>query len=254
MPALNQISQTAPDAVTILRILCFCDPENIPISILKQGCGALNQEERSDIPVASAVSELRTVINLFQSSVRLSKAIQEIQRLSLAVYTSEGSDRTVRIHDLVQLLLDRRLSPLQNGSSGWRWPYVLSARPSKGSVTADPPEIGVDAASASAISSSWRALRHVRARQCYTARRKYMGGNILQRVWALWESGRYAQADMGPPKSRLRRGASFTLTSMANLGLDILEPRTLEGGRRVGGASDGDKEEGAGRGASRYAE
>ena len=101
MPALKRISQTAPDAVTILRILCFCDPENIPISILKEGCGALDQEERSDILAASAINELGTVIDLFRSSVRLSKAIQEIQRLSLAVYTSEESGRTVRIHDLV---------------------------------------------------------------------------------------------------------------------------------------------------------
>jgi len=105
MPALNRISQTAPDAVTLLRILCFCDPERIPIGILKQGCGALDQRERSDIPVASVVNEFETVIDLFRSSVRLSKAIQEIQRLSLAVYTLEGSERTVRIHDLVQLLL-----------------------------------------------------------------------------------------------------------------------------------------------------
>ena len=75
MPALNQISQTAPDAVTILQILYFCDPENISISILKQRCGALNQEERSDISIVSAVSKLRTVINLFQSSVHLFKVI-----------------------------------------------------------------------------------------------------------------------------------------------------------------------------------
>ncbi|KAL8816312.1 MAG: hypothetical protein Q9191_008353, partial [Dirinaria sp. TL-2023a] len=109
MPTVESISQTAPDALTLLRILCFCDPENIPISILKQGCGALYQEEGSDIPMASAVNELEAVIDLFRSSVRLSKAIQEIQRASFAVYTLEGSERVVRIHDLVQLLLRSKL-------------------------------------------------------------------------------------------------------------------------------------------------
>ena len=109
MPALNRISQTAPDAVTLLRILCFCDPESIPISVLKRGCGALSQEDRRDIPTAPAVNEIDAVIGLFRSSIRLSKAIQEIQRLSLAVYTMEGSERIVRIHDLVQLLLRSKL-------------------------------------------------------------------------------------------------------------------------------------------------
>ena len=109
MPALNKISQTMPDAVTLLRILCFCDPERIPVSILKQGCDALFQEDRRDIPIASAVNELEAVIGLFRSSIRLSKAIQEIQRVSLAVYTLEGSERMVRIHDLVQLLLRSKL-------------------------------------------------------------------------------------------------------------------------------------------------
>jgi len=109
MPAINKISQTAPDALTLLRVFSFCDPENIPISILKQGCCALFQENKRDIPVASAVNELEATIGLFRSPIRLAKAIQEIQRLSLAVYTLEGSERIIRIHDLVQLLLRSKL-------------------------------------------------------------------------------------------------------------------------------------------------
>ncbi|KAL9035768.1 MAG: hypothetical protein Q9180_004677 [Flavoplaca navasiana] len=109
MPALNRVSQTAPDAVTLLRILCFCDPENIPISILKQGCAALSQEDERVIPKASAADARGAVIDLFRSPIRLSKAIQEIQRLSLAIYTLEGSERTVRVHDLVHLLLRSKL-------------------------------------------------------------------------------------------------------------------------------------------------
>ncbi|KAL8874887.1 MAG: hypothetical protein Q9198_006681 [Flavoplaca austrocitrina] len=109
MPALNRISQTAPDAATLLRIFCFCDPENIPISILKQGYGALSEGGERVMPTESAANARRAVIDLFRSPIRLSKAIQEIQRLSLAVYTVEGSERTLRVHDLVQLLLRSKL-------------------------------------------------------------------------------------------------------------------------------------------------
>lgn len=89
------------DAVTLLRILCFCDLERISISILKQRCGALFEEDRRDIPIASAINELEAIIDLFRSSIRLSKAIQEIQRVFLAIYTLERSERMIRIHDLV---------------------------------------------------------------------------------------------------------------------------------------------------------
>ena len=109
MPALNKILQTAPDALTLLQIFSFCDPENIPISILKQGCCDLYQESMRDVPVASAGNELEAIIELFRSSTRLAKAIREIQRQSLAVYTLEGSERIIRIHDLVQLLLRSKL-------------------------------------------------------------------------------------------------------------------------------------------------
>ncbi|KAL8697122.1 MAG: hypothetical protein Q9201_007299 [Fulgogasparrea decipioides] len=109
VPALNRILQTAPDALILLRILSFCDPENIPISILRQGCEALYQEDRRNISISSVVNELEAVISLFRSSIRLSKAVQEIKRLSLAVSTLEGSELTVRIHDLVQLLIRLKL-------------------------------------------------------------------------------------------------------------------------------------------------
>ncbi len=108
-PALNKLQGTAPDALTLLRVLCFCDPENIPMSIFTQGCGALNQEDRHNIPTARPLDELEAVMDLFRSPMRLSKAIQEVQRLSLAGCTLEGSERILRIHDLVQLLLRSKL-------------------------------------------------------------------------------------------------------------------------------------------------
>ncbi|KAK3166744.1 hypothetical protein OEA41_009869 [Lepraria neglecta] len=142
-PALNKIQQTVPDAMTLLRILCFCDPEGIPISIFQQGCDALYQEDRSRLSKAREVDKLeavrglrhslkrvrialrqksrhdtvnvqgndklKAVQDLFRSPLRLSKAIQEVQRLSLAAQALEGSDRVIRIHDLVHLLLRSKL-------------------------------------------------------------------------------------------------------------------------------------------------
>ena len=141
-PALNRI-QTAPDAVTLLRLLCFCDPESIPISIFTQGCDALYKEDGYRLSKNQAVDKpehvrglgrslkhiygvprqkirhnifriqrndkLESTKELFQSAVRLSKAIQEVQRLSLAAQALEGADRVVRIHDLVHLLLRSKL-------------------------------------------------------------------------------------------------------------------------------------------------
>lgn len=78
MPTFNKISQIAPDALILLRVFFFYDPKNIPISILKEGCAALFQKHRRNILVALAINELEAIIGLFQSPVRLAKAIQEI--------------------------------------------------------------------------------------------------------------------------------------------------------------------------------
>ena len=138
-PALNRVQQTAPDVETLLRIFCFCDPESIPISIFTQGCDALDKEDKYPLSRDQAVDKpehvrglgrslrrmygalrqkrrhhrvriqrndkLDSTKDLFQSPIRLSKALQELQRLSLAAQAFEGADQIVRIHDLVQLLL-----------------------------------------------------------------------------------------------------------------------------------------------------
>lgn len=75
IPALDRILHIAPDAVTTLRIFSFCDPESIPIGILKQVCDALYQEDMRNVSTALAVNEPEAIIGLLQSSIRLSKAI-----------------------------------------------------------------------------------------------------------------------------------------------------------------------------------
>ena len=108
-PALNKIQATAPDALTFLRVLYFCEPGNIPMSIFTQGCSALHQEDRHDIPPARPFDGLKAIIDLFRSQTRLFKAIQEVQRLLIAAYMLEGSERIIRIYNLVQLLLRSKL-------------------------------------------------------------------------------------------------------------------------------------------------
>ena len=108
-PALTKISTTAPDALTLLRVFCFCNPESISIRIFTQRCGALIRDpERYELP-AQTLDKLEAVKDLFRSEMRLSKAIQEVQRLSLATRAPAGTERTLRIHDLVHLILRSRL-------------------------------------------------------------------------------------------------------------------------------------------------
>lgn len=141
-PVLNRIQQIAPDVVTLLRLLCFCDPEGIPLSIFQQGYDALQEEpnrssQARTLDKAEAIrgfrqslkgtfsalrqksrhatvkvqgdDKLEAVRDLFRSSFHLSKAIQEVQRLSLAAHALEGTERIIRMRDLVHLLLRSKL-------------------------------------------------------------------------------------------------------------------------------------------------
>jgi len=51
-----------------------------------------------------------------------------------------------------------------------------------------------------------------------------------------------------------RLGASFHANQHGQPGVNVQESRTMEGGRRAGGASDGDEKEGARLGASTHAD
>ena len=74
-------------------ILCFCDLENIPINILKQRYNASCQKERRYTRRALAIIKLETILIVFRSSIRLFKAIREIQRLSLPITRERLSAR-----------------------------------------------------------------------------------------------------------------------------------------------------------------
>lgn len=129
-PSLIQLQERSSDAVTLLRLLCFCSPERIHLSIFRQVSDVIQceQPEESTItddldhgsdgtPVAShkhsALTEsklevdtiLTTARDLLRREIRINKAIQEARRLSLLACLWENGDRIIRIHDLVHRLL-----------------------------------------------------------------------------------------------------------------------------------------------------
>ena len=135
--ALSQSHETTLNAMTLLRLLCFCDSEDISIEMFRQECDILHSKNHSESFRARSVegfrysftrvrsalhrrirrdtvnvrenNKLDAAKDLFQSSVRLFKTIQKIQRLSLTTQTCEETDRIIRIHDLVHFLLRSKL-------------------------------------------------------------------------------------------------------------------------------------------------
>ncbi|KAL9124933.1 MAG: hypothetical protein Q9217_005794 [Psora testacea] len=252
IPALNRIQHTAPDAVTLLRIFCFCDPEGIPISIFQQGCNALYQEDRDKSPRTRAMRELKVfrslrhlikrvssgsqqksrhgtfqiygnnkleaVKDLLQSRIRLSKAIQEIQRLSLAAQTVEDTDRIIRIHDLVHFLLR---SKLMTDEERGQWLEIAICIVDKGFE-----EIG-DRRSPQNWSQCDRFISHIESLEGFA--KQYRLGNIEildASTWAavyLIDCGLYDKAAMlnkqilERQKNILGKKHPSTLTSMNNL-------------------------------------
>ena len=256
-PALDRIQKTIPDAVTLLRVLCFCDPEGIPISIFKQGCNALRQEDRygllktravdkleaegglrhslkrvrsalrqkrrHDTAKAQGDDKLQAVRDLFQSPLRLSKAIQEVQRLSLAAHALEGTDRIIRIHDLVHLLLRSKLmTDVERGS----WLEIAVSIVCKAFE-----EIG-DHRSPQNWSRCGRFISHIESLEAFAGQYRLESCELLDAsTWAavhLYQCGLYEKAatlnrrTLDQKKKTLGGRHLSTLTSINNLAL-VLE-------------------------------
>jgi Tetratricopeptide repeat len=104
---LEQLERSPPGTSDLLRILAFMDPESIPIEILKYGCSDCTNED------------LETVRLLLQNTVTLQKAMQSIQRLSLATQQNDWKMATIRMHDLVQLVLRTKLMSSRDERKRW---------------------------------------------------------------------------------------------------------------------------------------
>lgn len=222
-PAMNKIRGTAPVCLNLLRVLCFCDPEKIPISIFIQGCSALQRENSYNGPPTRPFDELEAVLDLFQSRVRLSKAIQEVQRLSLVAYRLEGTDRIIWIHDLVHLLL--RLKLMTNMERG-RWLEIVTRIICKAFG-----EIG-DHRSPENWSRCGPFISHIEALEKFAEQYRLEDNEILgASMWAamyLDACGLYEKAAIMNKRALNRKTIVFgerhpsTLTSMNNLA-EVLE-------------------------------
>ena len=108
-PAFKKLENISPDAINLLRIFSFLDPESISLNILKQGSEALLAQSSAEDEFGHTGVKLDEIAALLNSSVRIQKAIQHIQRLALGVQQSVIQERVLWIHDLVQLLLRKKL-------------------------------------------------------------------------------------------------------------------------------------------------
>ena len=134
--AFRELERTYPERSDLLRILAFLDPESVSIDMLKKGCSK-REEPSTDMVVPdsgdlnskhvehgqeSAKKELKDdlehVRKLLGSSVGLQMALQYLQRLSLVVQRKDGGVATLWLHDLVQLLIRKKL---MNESERNKW-------------------------------------------------------------------------------------------------------------------------------------
>ena len=137
MCQLRDLEQQSPDASHLLSVLAFFDSESIPIEMLTIGAKAMSESQRppshaqvkrqpfvlmqtgkllrqggttkaqtnqlhtsSVVPPTSAA-----LLAVIQSPIDLRKAITHLQNLSLVAYQHDAESLTLRIHDLIQLVV-----------------------------------------------------------------------------------------------------------------------------------------------------
>jgi hypothetical protein len=121
----NRLQGTSTDAVRILQQSAFLDPESISMRMLQRGAELFSESSYfgqvmgSICKVCEPASELcLEKISLLRSTVRLQKAVQEIERLSLTNLMRNKFIQNLRIHNLVHLLVRTHLV-LEPTKVGW---------------------------------------------------------------------------------------------------------------------------------------
>lgn len=156
---LKELESRSPDCNNLLRVLSFFDPEGIPLDMISEGVGGLRllNSESSDItpksksmqsilhkletklqrrrvkPTAltegsthkpvNTSPELESLIALMRSPVQLQQAIQYLRQLSLVGYKSIEDTSALRIHDLIQIIIQESIR--RNGRQN-HWFYVAA--------------------------------------------------------------------------------------------------------------------------------
>ena len=101
--AFDQLQQTAPRAISLLRLLACCAPEQIPLNLLLQPRPRLAQALDADVP--------RLLLPLLEDPLAADGAVAALRRFSLISAPVEGS---VSVHRLVQAVT---LAQLHDGQA-----------------------------------------------------------------------------------------------------------------------------------------
>ena len=144
-PALSQLEQCPPGTKDLLRIMAFLDPESISIDILITGFSKIVDPEADANPSSgrvrwrklkqkigfhpeskpakqtaedTATDDLRHARELLRDSIGLPNALKYLQHSSLVTRKGGSGAKTLWIHDLVSLLLQKKL---MNESERRRW-------------------------------------------------------------------------------------------------------------------------------------
>jgi hypothetical protein len=105
--AFGRLEQTSPSAVGLMRLLAFCAPEAIPLSLLLQ--------PRPGLPGRLGPTVAPVLVPLLEDPLAASDAVAALHRYSLIV---PASDRSVSVHRLVQAVT---LDQMTSGLAGeWR--------------------------------------------------------------------------------------------------------------------------------------
>jgi tetratricopeptide (TPR) repeat protein len=98
---LQDLERQSPDASKLLRVLAFLDPESIPLEMLITGAKAIIEEREPPTRPAFTAS----LLALLQSPIARQNAISHLQARCLVAYHVTSPSPTVRIHDLIQLIV-----------------------------------------------------------------------------------------------------------------------------------------------------
>jgi tetratricopeptide (TPR) repeat protein len=98
---LQDLDQQYPGASKLLRVIAFFDPESIPLEMLITGAKAIIEEQEQ--PTRSPFTA--SLLALIQSPVATRNAITQLQARCLVAYHAMSPCLTLRIHDLIQLVV-----------------------------------------------------------------------------------------------------------------------------------------------------
>jgi tetratricopeptide (TPR) repeat protein len=98
---LEDLDRQYPDAGKLLRVIAFFDPESIPLEMLITGAKAIAEAQQP--PTQSPFTA--SLLTLIQSPIARQNTVAQLQARCLVTYHSTSQSPTLRLHDLIQLVV-----------------------------------------------------------------------------------------------------------------------------------------------------